>query len=297
MRGFTLVELLVAMLIVAVVSASLLVVASPAPVLFQAQLEATDLQQRLRAAVDMLTFDLMIAGAGPTAGDAGSLASSTAAVLPYRHGLVDDDPRAGVFYRADTITVRYVASTALQPTETSHTYYLKFDAPSNGFQLMQYDGGRGDFPMLDNVVAIGFEYLGDPAPPQSIVPPPSGTDPDPLDEYPAGENCLFVRDGGGVTHPRLPPLAADSGLVRLAAALLLDGPWCPNALASDRFDADLLRIRQVGVRMRLQVGQAALRGPAGPLFAHAGSASSPYGSVPDQEIRFDVAPRNLAGAR
>jgi hypothetical protein len=41
------------------------------------------------------------------------------------------------------------------------------------------------------------------------------------------------------------------------------------------------------------VSKALLRGPAGVLFRHAGTSHSGERFVPDQEIRFDVAPRNL----
>jgi len=296
-RGFSLPELLVATLIAMVVCGALLLVVSPVRGTFQAQVEATDLQQRLRAAVNAIAGDLVMAGAGSTAGmSPGPLTSVEAPVLPYRHGLLGDDPRAGIFFRTDAITLRYVATTASQPTVVSHTYYLRADAASKAFQLMHYDGVRGDFPMVDNVILLEFEYFGDPRPPMSIAPPAADVDVDTTDEYPAGENCLFLRAEGEAV-PRLPALAAGLALVQLDAPILTDGPWCPNAASSARFDADLLRIRRVAVRVRLQVGQESLRGPAGALFARGGSTTTPYGYVPDQEIRFDVAPRNLGGGR
>ena len=51
-------------------------------------------------------------------------------------------------------------------------------------------------------------------------------------------------------------------LVMLTAAQLTDGPWCPDAASANRYDADLLRIRKVRVTIRLQTGNAALRGLA-----------------------------------
>ena len=35
--------------------------------------------------------------------------------------------------------------------------------------------------------------------------------------------------------------------MKLTAGQLTDGPWCPNATSTNRFDADLLRIRKVRV--------------------------------------------------
>ena len=45
------------------------------------------------------------------------------------------------------------------------TYCLKVDAQSDTWQLVQYDGtANADVPVLDHVVALTFEYFGDPAP-------------------------------------------------------------------------------------------------------------------------------------
>lgn len=80
---------------------------------------------------------------------------------------------------------------------------------------------------------------------------------------------------------------------RLDPSLLQDGPWYPNGTDANRFDADLLRIRRVRVTLRVQAARAALRGPAGVLFVHGGTAASRERYLPDREIRFDVSPRNL----
>jgi hypothetical protein len=79
--------------------------------------------------------------------------------------------------------------------------------------------------------------------------------------------------------------------------MLTDGPWCPDATAPGRFDADLLRIRRVGVTLRVEAAPASLRGPVGALFARGGSSTSALMRVPDQELRFDVTPRNMNGGQ
>jgi hypothetical protein len=105
---------------------------------------------------------------------------------------------------------------------------------------------------------------------------------------------VLVGDGSPVPAPRLATLGDDAaGLVRLTAARLTDGPWCPNAASQRRWDADLLRIRTIAVTVRVQAANAALRGPAGALFRHGGTAHSGNRWLPDQELRFQVAPRNL----
>jgi hypothetical protein len=81
--------------------------------------------------------------------------------------------------------------------------------------------------------------------------------------------------------------------VELTAAVLTDGPWCPNSLTPNRFDADLLRIRRVRVIVRVQSALASLRGPAGALFLKAGTARAGDRYVPDLEVQFDITPRNM----
>jgi hypothetical protein len=104
---------------------------------------------------------------------------------------------------------------------------------------------------------------------------------------------VFVGNGTPTPTPALPALGAGPALVPLSAALLTDGPWCPDAVNPNRYDADLLRIRRITVTLRVESASAALRGPAGPLFARAGTSTSGHRLIPDREIRFDLAPRNL----
>jgi prepilin-type N-terminal cleavage/methylation domain-containing protein len=190
----------------------------------------------------------------------------------------------------------YDANVGRIATATSRTYYLKADVPSNAFQLMRYDGdGGADTPVVDHVVGLAFQYLGDPEPPTirrpltEAVGPWTTYGPAP----PAsGDNCLFVGNGTATPAPALAVLDADPSLVPLGAAVLSDGPWCPDASNPNRFDADLLRIRRVVVTLRVESAATSLRGPAGRLFSRAGTASG-RAFVPDQEVRFDVAPRNL----
>jgi prepilin-type N-terminal cleavage/methylation domain-containing protein len=129
--GFTMVEVLIATTITAVIVAAILSVIGPAQAIVRAQGEAADLHQRLRAAADGLAGDLRAA----------------AGVRPYRVGAVRDDGVAGVYYRPDTIAVL---------GDETRTYYVKADT----FELMQYDGGVSDLPMVEHVVGLGFEYFG-----------------------------------------------------------------------------------------------------------------------------------------
>ena len=221
----TLAELLVAGAITSAVVGGVLAVAIPAGQAFAVEQEAADLQQRLRVAVDSLARDLRAARG----------------VRPYRIGAIDDDPSAGVFFRAATITAVLPPPDADAPPLT-RTYYLQQRRDVS--EMRRYDGGGGDFPLVSDVVALHFDY---------------------------------VADG-----PLLP-------------ARLTDGPWLPDAVDPSRFDADLTRVRRVGVSLRVQAA-APFRGAAGPLFMRAGTAVSAARLVPDIQVRFDVALRAIDAA-
>ena len=249
--GFTIVELLVSMALTSVVMACVFLVAAPAREAFTVQPEAADVQQRVRITLGTLMKDLLVAGSGRSADD-GCLEPMGAPVLPYRAGDVGNDARAGIYFRPGLVSVVY-AGTAPDGTTPGivRRTYYLKPMPPDSSQLMQYDGLETDHPVLDDVVTLAFEYFGTP-----VAASPSPMDP-----------------------------------VRLDPATLIDGPWCPDAAAPERFDADLLRIRRVSVRLRVQAPRP-FRGPAGELFVHGGDART-SGWVPDQEIQFDVAPRNL----
>jgi Tfp pilus assembly protein PilW len=193
---------------------------------------------------------------------------------------------------------------------TSRTYFLKTDPATETMQLMQYDGtSNADVPVLDHIVGLTFDYAGDPAPPtltKAIDDPVGpwttyGPKPPPIDVqatgYPAGENCAFMLDANGQPVPRLATLASGTALVTLTSQQLTDGPWCPDAASDSRWDADLLRVRAIGVTLRVEVASAALRGPAGALFVNGGSAIGGARWMPDREVRFTVTPRNLNAGR
>jgi prepilin-type N-terminal cleavage/methylation domain-containing protein len=210
----------------------------------------------------------------------------------------------------------YCGTTNVPPCNTKvtqigmHVYYL--DTTTN--QLMHYDGtttGVGN-PVADNVVGLSFEYWGDPLPPalkkpgsldltMTYGPKPESKDlPPDATKYwqPQGSNCVIDATGGSQVS-RLPSLgAASGGLVKLndpadSNTSLTDGPWCPDPNNVNKWDADLLRIRKVVVTIRVQAALAALRGPAGTLFTNGGTSRGANSYAPDQEIKFDVTPRNV----
>jgi prepilin-type N-terminal cleavage/methylation domain-containing protein len=109
-RGLTLVEVLIALSIMAVISAGLYTIVGPAHGAFRAHPAAVDMQQRLRLASEGLTARLLGAGAGPCNGVFGApLGATVACVLPYRVGPRGDPPGT---WRPDAVTVISVPGTA-----------------------------------------------------------------------------------------------------------------------------------------------------------------------------------------
>ena len=187
------------------------------------------------------------------------------------------------------------------------TYSLAVDRASGMPRLMSYDGHLTDSPLVDHVVRLQFEYYGDAAPPALIEPdmaaasslavtygprPPGADVNDAADNWPAGENCTFALvDGRHVSRLTMP--GGVGSLTSIPSSMLVDGPWCPDDASPNRFDADLLRIRRVDVVIRVQASLSWLRGPASLRFLNGGSGRRETRLVPDREIRFTVAPRNL----
>jgi hypothetical protein len=385
--GFSLAELLLAAFITLIVVGGAFSLAAAAQRAFQTQPEASDMQQRLRVAVEALRRDLLMAGAGPYVSPAaGALNHLIAPVMPYRAFGGAPDQAHGVFFRSDSISFLYVPSTPSQtvladalaegmleprlelpvncpvaaarelcglgeddrvllvdergnwevysvdrvsdgaislqhrgdPSSTrfergttvsevrAGTYFLKSDESTGTFQLMRHDGWETELPVVDEVVKLEFRYFGSAAPPRltgvalGSTPGPwttYGPAPPPIafgrGSWPPGENCVFaVVDG--MHAPRLATLAPDSAtLVELGSSMLTDGPWCPDPLSPNRFDADLLRVRRIRVSLRVQSALASLRGPAGTLFARGGTARAGDRYVPDLAVQFDVTPRNM----
>jgi hypothetical protein len=187
---------------------------------------------------------------------------------------------------------------------------IRPDAATGALQLVRYDGFAAQRPVVDNVVDFHVEYFGDPSPPRPLpavatdvpprpattygpAPPAAGIN-DARDTWGPSENCVFVDADGPA--PRLTRLAPAVSPVPLDAAWLRDGPWCPDAVHVARFDADLLRIRRVRLWLRVQVAVAAMRGPAGHLFAKGGVSTTTEFFAPDQQVVLDVTPRNLGVA-
>ncbi|HSC27361.1 MAG TPA: hypothetical protein VLD67_08810, partial [Vicinamibacterales bacterium] len=180
-------------------------------------------------------------------------------------------------------SVAYEAGAVVVQANANSYYWC---SPVNGvpcpdndkaWQLRKYDGFKGDAPLVDNVVGVGFAYFGDPNPPMNPKPK-------------AGQaNCLYDAAGNYVGLPVLSTV--DGSLAEITKAMLEDGPFCGGG--SFRYDADALRIRKIRVDLRMQVGLEGLRGSDTALWRNPGKASASDRVVPDYGVSFEVSPRNL----
>lgn len=131
--GFTVVELLIAVTMTLAVMASALTLAQPAQATFRTQLEAVDVTQRLRAAADALTRDMLMAGSRLPPGVAG--------VTPY------PTPTSS------GLAVWYVP--AAGGAVVSRAYYVDVDTAANLYELRRTDGGT-DVPVVDHISRAVF---------------------------------------------------------------------------------------------------------------------------------------------
>jgi prepilin-type N-terminal cleavage/methylation domain-containing protein len=147
-RGFSLVELVVALAIVLAVTGAIFQLLNPAYGVFGIELERADMQQRMRTSLDAMFRDLALAGAG----------GQSPAVAPYRRGARNPDMPGAVF--ADRVSVMLVPSDGGPGDAQTITYWLR-TGPGDGPQLMRYDGHDSDLPVADQVSALRFDYFGD----------------------------------------------------------------------------------------------------------------------------------------
>jgi hypothetical protein len=127
------------------------------------------------------------------------------------------DPAVKLQHNMDDMNKQYTAGAKISQVIT-HTYYLKKDTvnlANPNDQLMLYDGAATETPVIDHLVALQFDYYGEPSPPQLRKPVSDpvgpwttyGPKPPSLGvqngNWPLGENCVFQKDPvSGMQVPR-----------------------------------------------------------------------------------------------
>jgi prepilin-type N-terminal cleavage/methylation domain-containing protein len=143
--GFSLVETIVAVAVVATIAGTMFQLLDPANGVFEIEVERADMQQRVRASAESLFKDLVMAGAG----------GQIPPIAPFRRGAVAADPAGTAF--EDRVSVRYLPSDTTFDGLVLATYWTRTDKGVG--QLMQYDGRETDLPVSDQISALRFEYF------------------------------------------------------------------------------------------------------------------------------------------
>ena len=320
-NGFTLIEVLIALALLTVAAVPILWMCDASHRLARSQAEAGDMQQRVRVAAEKLQRDLVMAGSGPPGGSGIRLLDVLGPVIPARTGLRLADAELSAY--SDRISILYVpadgwecALTAAMPTsladlqidpaasgcggaglcgfvQGTRAIVLDVHAPGAGYEVFSVTGIAG--ALAHGVPNVPFSQIY--APPYARVMPVVQR----TYYFDRPGRRLMVYDGYQSDMPLLDNVVdvrfsyfADAvpgpGLRPLPIGQLSDGP--PVGVAPNRFDADVRAIRLIRVTLRVEAAGDDVRG-AGPRFASAGHSTSGYALVPDLEITFDVAPRNM----
>jgi prepilin-type N-terminal cleavage/methylation domain-containing protein len=290
MRGFSLVEMLIALLITLVVGGATFRLMNQAQAMFAVQAELPDMQQRLRVASQSIGRDVLAAGS-----------DWFPSIVPHRRGIKSPDA-AGTF-RSDRLSVLSVSALAArttvdQPVDGSGVVVVKAqpgcpsDNPLCGFradtlavifdQTGAYDVFRISGAALDPpaLMHAGFPLSKNYTPGATIAQAQTVTYWHQVDARTAVSQ-LVKYDGDETDLPVIDNVASlqfeyfADGLAPLDASSLSDGPWLPDATFANRFDADLLRVRHVRVTVRVRANQ---------MFVH-----SP---IADQTVQIEIAPRS-----
>jgi hypothetical protein len=284
-RGFTLIELLIAAAVTMAVTGALAALVAPLGSAIDRSHANADMDAGTRSALQQLAADLRQAGADASIAPP---ASRLASVLPPV-ALLRDLAAGEVGLPATAVRVTYIPHLAAQATlevaAAAGDILVRLDTtsrcstgfPACGFRPGQsallYAGAAVSTVSLD-AAANGTVTLSAPLP----------------RPFPAG---AVLAEFVSVTYGTRPDGAGAHRLVRGSTGGA-EQPMLDNvvafALASDTEDP--LDVGRLSCTLRVQAPSAAFRGPAGPLFHRAGTATHMRTWVPDVEHRMVVAIRN-----
>ena len=291
-RGFSLVELLVALTICAIVSAGVAIVVPPARVLFESVPAELELHQRARAVVEAMAPAIRAAGGeAVVANDLGPFKNVVPALIPY-------DSTGNGFTALKVIRARVNAAQGVLDRHQSGAAGALFLAASpcpdasllcgftRGATALITDGsGRFDAFTVASIDAGAGYLIADRA---FVLPYAAGSivveadvDTFQLEAQPDGSSALVRVSAAGAVQPlvdRVNDLAFelfafdDAGrLIALPPGVLSDGPWLRGDPGGS-YDEDVFRIRYVEVALTLRIKEP-------PALA--------------RSLRFGVVPRNV----
>ena len=152
-KGFTLVEILIAIAIAGVVMAGIYSAYSSQQRSYIVQEQVAGMQQNLRAAMDLMEREIRMAGYDPTGGAGAKIITADIAELQFRIDVNGD----GDFTKP--------GSPPGNDTNEQIRYALKLDADRDGIAdgspcgLGRATWGSGLMPVAENIDALNFVYL------------------------------------------------------------------------------------------------------------------------------------------
>ena len=292
MRGFSLIELLIATTICAIVSAIVAIVVPPARAAFEITPATIDLQQRGRVAVDAIAQAIRGAGGDAVAAEEfGPLSGIVPAVIPF-------DAVDGRFTKLKVIAPQlHGGQGVLDHHQASAAGSLSLGSRrcpaasvvcgfAPGATALIADGsGRFDVFEVASADGVSLQLVAD----RSLVPPyvagsvviEADIHTFLLETQPDGSRTLVRASAAGATQPVVDRVSDlrfelyeidDTGaLTRMPVDVFTDGPWLrgePDGV----YDEDLLRVRRVDIVLTVH-------------------ALSP--AIAQQTVRFGVFMRNV----
>jgi prepilin-type N-terminal cleavage/methylation domain-containing protein len=284
-RGFTLIELLVAMIVVVATAGVIAGLVGPTRHAFDRSAGTGEITAAGRAGLSALVADIRDAGSGVVIGtplrDIGDLIP---VIVPWRSL---DDRRSVAPFSALTVVRAPGAQAALRDGVVEGDTSIRLDAaaPCPG-----QDHGCG-FAAGDAAVVFDADRA------ESVV----------IDAVTAGAGTLTVSRPLGVAFEAGSVIAAlehttyglragrdgTTRLVRITAGGA-EQPVVDHVIDLEigtDSNPDLIRVRRVDLRLRVEAASDALRGPAGPFFRRSGTATHGASWIRDIELQVAVALR------
>jgi prepilin-type N-terminal cleavage/methylation domain-containing protein len=300
-RGFSLVELLVATAICALVSGALAGVVAPARAAFEASPAMIDLHQRTRWGIEAVSGALRGAGVAPgipavvpsTSSADSDVFDALWVMMPVPGGArgmvaADQSGPGGAIALATGAGCPQVGDVC-GFTEGATAVIVDDLGRFDAFEVAATSPGRGEI-VPDAALAIAYAAGSVVMEGETLLFETA--------QQPDGSRALVQRTAAGATQPIIEGVThfvveAWDAARRLGPSELADGPWLVGGVGVPKYDADVLGIRRIDITLAVEVLSASLRGPAGRWFGRAGTvAHTPLRWVPDRRMRVSVALRN-----
>lgn len=285
-RGFTVIELVVALAITLVVAGGVATMTGPLRDLFERSLLASDLDAGGRAVLDAVARDIREAGSGPAIRGPDQHFARVVTAVTLMQDLAT--PAAGTtgqgvrLLRVPAQAAQAVLAAAASDGATSllidTAARCRGGPPACGFApamaAVVFDTTHAQ---LIEVAATGSGLL-------RVTPPLASG-------FAAG---AIVCELAMVTYGTRALAGGIARLVRVAGGL--EQPMIDHVVDfAVTADQEPLHLTRLHLRIRVEAPSPAHRGPAGPLFRRAGSAVNPRRWLVDRELAWTVAIRNPPG--